>query len=775
MESLKNVLQRCREKHGKFLLPRRTSITPAFKKGFYHATVYCAHSYPVSIDDLGLTEIACIPTDFDTCQQKIRSFHRDETYRHRSARSWGIFNWYTSFGIYIYTGTPSECNGAYWHDIELTREAVDSAPDAVMDCLEALLSLATNPLLTMTADGGLRFSCRITGYLHPRSERVYNYNERPYLGILGENGYSPWNARHEIVTGNLLSPPTLDKSLIFAAVDAFIARLQKDAPPKPKFTAPNRTTPARIVEPDPEMILAIREGRLSPLAIKRPKPILVHPYLNAANGNTPENENQEDTLSEYRHTIKKGVRVLGISTGINTVNKAEYVEDGITVSTMSELTKFVRCEVKVKQIQEWYHNHESEPLGNFARMLLNALTTQSTQHAASVQRLRTAMQTFLWKEADIAEQMKPDAKNWFQLKRFFACYNRNADAPIHYDEENQTLEFWLPPPKIHPDIKQLRLFAPSVSYPILKKIFPTQSVATTDIAPKPLPRNTKIFQLRSGIYPPPKMYDYSVDRKFYISKLARSFTTHIKAEQKRNLNFFHAVRGVIPHNFVDELSLKDADVLWILGLPQLDLRQLWIRSMRLFGGEESPLDYDYSEATGIYKDARVQTIYEDYAINRVLTEINEFALSKRINKTLIILSALTIPGITNFPETQFFDWQDFLIAGSLNRLPETIAIREDYERQREALTAESTRQEIESIYGCTSRHANRLRQNLRGGQPLHPSLGDQILACLADGEKSTKEILATVDGHPTAIRKKLKDLVDNAQIQRIRHGIYKRS
>lgn len=774
MESLENVLQRCRKKHEQSLLPRRTAITPAFKKDVYRATVYCAHSYPVSIDDLSLAEIACVPIDFDTCQQTIRSFHRDETYHHYSARSWGVFNWYTSFGIYICTGTPSECNGAYWHDIELTREAVDSAPDAVMDCIEALLSLATNPVLTMTADGGLRFSCRITDYLHPRSERVYNYNERPYLGILGENGYSPWHARHEIMTGNLLSPPTLDKALIFAAVDAFIARLEKEAPPKPKFIAPNRTPSNNIVEPDPETILAIREGRLPPLAIKRPKPIHTRQHANAANGNTPENENQEDTLSEYRHTIKKGIRVLGISTGINTVNKAEYVEDGITVSTMSELTKFVRCEIKIKRIQDWHHNHESEPLGNFARMLLNALTIQSTEHAASVQRLRTAMQTFLWQETNIAEQMKPDAQNWFQLKRFFACYHRNADAPIQYDEENQTLEFWLPPPKIHPDIKQLRLFAESISYPILQKIFHSETVATTHVAPKPLPRNTKIFQLRSGIYPASKMSDYYVNRKFNLSKLAISFVGPIKDEQKRNLNFFHAIRGIIPHNFLDDLSLKDADVLWILGLPQLEPHALWIRSMRIFGGEERPLDYDYSGATGIYKDARVQSIYEDYAINSILTKINEFALTKRINKTLIVLSALTIPGITDHPETQFFDWQDFLIAGRLDKLSETVAIREDYERQRDALTADSTRDEIQRIYGCTTRHANRIAQNLRGGQPLRASLSNQILSCLTNGEKSTKEILTTVDGHPTAIRRKLKDLVDNAEIQRVRHGIYKR-
>ena len=66
----------------------------------------------------------------------------------------------------------------------------------------------------MTPSGGLRFSCRITNYLHRKPEQIYIYRHTPttenadhrdvYLAISGEDSYTPWDARHEILLGNLV-------------------------------------------------------------------------------------------------------------------------------------------------------------------------------------------------------------------------------------------------------------------------------------------------------------------------------------------------------------------------------------------------------------------------------------------------------------------------------------------------------------------------------------------------------------------------------------------
>ena len=59
-----------------------------------------------------------------------------------------------------------------------------------------------------------------------------NPNQRDvYLEILGEDGWSCWDARYEILLGNLLDPPTIDKDILFAHIDTLRTLLHEPAPP----------------------------------------------------------------------------------------------------------------------------------------------------------------------------------------------------------------------------------------------------------------------------------------------------------------------------------------------------------------------------------------------------------------------------------------------------------------------------------------------------------------------------------------------------------------
>ena len=853
MESLQQILHRCRNVNNSPLSPRRTAITTAFEKGAYHITVYCAHAYPISVSALSAAGIACIPVDLNRCLQRARNFHRDKIYPHQDANAWGMKNWQSAFGINIATGEPS----GGWHAIELTREAVETAPDAVAECVTSLLGLTTNPILAITSDGGLRYVCRIRDYIHPHAERLYPYNNRPYLAVIGENGYSLWNARYEIATGDLLRPPMLDKAPLFAALRTFISRLEKDKPPKPTHRPASRIPLERIIKPDAKKIDAIRKGELSPLAIRRSKPTLPDPDfvsdIITENGQNPESDDTHSRNTAPQHR-PQSARVVGISTGISTVDTAQYKEKGVAVSTMKNLINFVRCEIGIDTIQEWRHAYA--PLSNFSSSLFYAIVNSSHQHTVSVQRLRSVVGQFRHHFTEMQRQVGSDARKLKQLHRFFGHYTRNADAPIHYDTEKRCLEFYLPPPPIRQDIKQLRCFAPAISAPILKKLFPDETVAITRVTPKSLPSGTRVFQLRSGIHPGPQMVAYSVDahfgtnlhpkhltKRFYAAigneqkqhilhaamdptcsqqerKLIEDFTNHVIAQQRRDLTltendtltdeqknylittfdqplterekrlitdfadtidegpntkpvYSHVIRGAFFHNFMTTVPLKDADALWILGLPNLDIRKLWSLAMRIYGDDMNPLDYDYHESTGLYKDMRVQAVYEDHAVNKILEEITTFAFGDRENKTLVLLTALPIPGITDHPDTQFFDWEDYLVAEGLDNLSETIAIREDYERRRDNLNADSTRQEVQHVYGCSVRHANRIREKLRNGEPLRIPIRQQIFECLSDGtpHKST-DIFDNVDAHRQSVQKVLKHLVDTQQIKRIKHGVY---
>ena len=62
MNILKNLIERCYQRHEKPLKQRRTVVTSAPYKGLpYHFTTYCAHKYPVKLYELEASDISFMP------------------------------------------------------------------------------------------------------------------------------------------------------------------------------------------------------------------------------------------------------------------------------------------------------------------------------------------------------------------------------------------------------------------------------------------------------------------------------------------------------------------------------------------------------------------------------------------------------------------------------------------------------------------------------------------------------------------------------------------
>ena len=119
----------------------------------------------------------------------------------------------------------------------------------------------------------------------------------------------------------------------------------------------------------------------------------------------------------------------------------------------------------------------------------------------------------------------------------------------------------------------------------------------------------------------------------------------------------------------------------------------------LFGNDEKPICYDGEAEFGIYKDERIQHVYEQNAISLLSQIIGRAGLNRFSNKTIVLLTSLSLPNITDQPDTSLFDWEDFEVAGGLDKLPETIATREQFEIERDNLTAESSREKVEQVLG----------------------------------------------------------------------------
>ena len=923
MNPLKDIIQRCHERHTKPLRQRKTVAMPSmFTKGhFYQYRVYCAHNAPVLLDDLEAADISFMPIGRAPENDRGPRHFGGELFRRRTkAENWGFRRWETSWGIQVYTGIPSERAGAHWHDLNFTYQALCDAPDAVLTCIEALFSTIANPLLTLTKSGGLRLSLRIPNYLHPDSEQeqAYIYKQTPavgnpqqrdvYLEIRGEKGYSRWDARYEILLGNLLEPPVIVKEALFAPINALRAQLHQPAPEAVKLTPtipaaplrlgsyqldlakqafmkrgfsyvrrdddfhhwiasvnragndvevllwedagtvwvrastlsvgiPTTATPITdvwddtgIVPPVPstglpvsDKVLAVREG-LSPLAIKRSPPI-----LQKTEATEKAHQTLDNNAIEMHRVFESPARILGLmvsETGVAKHYKAKIKEHfqvpmpemlesvdenlcAIKVRTAPEL--FLKCMILINTLQAWEVNWDGRALGNFAKTLRNALEIKGKHHSDAVKGVRAVIQSFEWQAEEIIRQMyqtqdteeSPTVYSdsnwtfWHQLKRFFTHYTRDADAPIRWDGEG--LHFWVPP-VLHPSIKRLLVMSSDISEAHLHRAFPNETIEVFRTGPTPWVAGNQVFQIRTDTYPRETLLDY--DNSWDViatSQTGQCFLLGIRAEIQRDPNVKHAIiadsevieplqdittvsenvcflrafQGMVKRNIPFE-AFQQAEVIWILGAPERPPGLMWRRAQILFGNHEKPLSYETETGSNAYTDPRIQSVYEQRATS-LLTEIFEAVkFNDKTAKKVVLLTGMRLPNITDRPETLLFDWEDLQVAGGLDKLAEVIAIRRQFETERDNLTANTSREEVERVLGCSSRQANRVLKKLRGGKALRVPLREQILDVLADGEMKTAEIVAAVDGYPTTIRNRIRELVDAGEIVKLKRAVYAR-
>ena len=1120
----RDIIQHCHQRQKNPLRQQKTVAIPAMLSGAYSRqyTVYCAHMYPVVLDDLEQAEISFMPIGraphHDSGAQGL-AYGPGRFLRRLGRQDWPRHRWDASWGIQIYTGIPSESNGARWHDLDFKYEAICAAPDAVLACIEALMNAVVNPLLTITKSGGLRFSCRVLDYLHPETEesRLYTYKYTPtaenpyhrdvYLEIFGDKGYSRWDARYEILCGSPLDSPLIPKEVLFAPLDALRVELHEPISDKiiqersgtnlplslgsqnldlakwafltrgftylwkkngfhhwtrhgsdvnntdvslwesegtvwirtstPNAGLPTEAKPITEVwsdtdiappaltatPPVSEKTLAVRAGKLSPLAIKRPRPVL-HKLKASENVH----ETPKKPFVQIESALDGTTRILGLidktgeknnyqmesyifnarATCLNatTPQLAEETEERLHQQNMSSVTRWKprmyfweqvkdipvevrmanpfqrgnvcedpercdaleekggnpsvsicpQCPVYTKcqqhgylsqttalqraktqivesphlflnpqhtkmtkeilkeenrlciinnleathnlfsihifsrnMLEGWIDNWYGSVLGNFTKALLNALEIKGESHSNVVNRVRIVIQAFEPHAEEIIQQMcqvnvrgkviargMVDAETgkelahfsiefegraiayiplnnsnadtlkakgfpvfllhdflvdedmripmpmaeaiqlgildpatveniqafpticsdlnwtfWHQLKCFFAHYTRDADAPIRWN--HKVLWFWMPP-VLHSSISRLVLISTTLSERHLQRAFPDDDFEVNRIEPTPWLPGNQVFQIRTGLYPRETILDYGNPWDLVkVSKIGHRFLAGIRAEIERTPNVKHLIvsdwlilqklKKIIktenvrfvayPGKKIDVNTYSEnAEVIWIVGMPERPIGTIWNRSQALFGNDEKPLCYDREIKPYHYKDKRVQSVYEE-AVALTITEVFRLTqLDRQTGKKAMLLTGLELPGITDRPETLLFDWEDYEIAGGLDKLADTIATRQRFETEREHLTPESNRKEVERILGCSPRQANRFLKTLRGGNIPHVPFREQILSLLEDSEKKTAELIETIDGHPEAIKHELTRLVKADDIVRVRRGVY---
>ena len=384
----------------------------------------------------------------------------------------------------------------------------------------------------------------------------------------------------------------------------------------------------------------------------------------------------------------------------------------------------------------------------------------------------------------------PNWTFWHQLKRFFSHYTRDIDAPMRWNED--ALYFWVPP-VLHPNVKRLLLISPTLSERQLHKVFPSEAIEVVRPQPTAWIPGNEVFQLRTGIHPFRTVFNYDSDWDVRgLSKLGEHFLLGIRAEIDRDPSVKHAVitntrtidqltniaereNVCLLKNFkeVNAIDLEAADVVWVVGVPLFPQKTVWWQAQMLFGNDAEPLYYEEDVESGHYKDERIQGIHHQNVAGLLTWIVGYVGLNCRIGKKVVLLTSMELPDITDRPETLLFDWEDFEVAGGLDKLPEVIATRQRFETEAAQLTAELSREEVERVLGCSARTANRFLHKLRGGNIHRVSFQAQILAFLADGEKKASEITKAVGSSSQSVGNELKRLVGIGEIVKVRRGVYR--
>ena len=385
----------------------------------------------------------------------------------------------------------------------------------------------------------------------------------------------------------------------------------------------------------------------------------------------------------------------------------------------------------------------------------------------------------------------PNWTFWHQMKHLFAHYMQDTHVPIRWN--HKTLRFWVPP-VLHPSVKRLVLMAPVLSERHLRRAFPDDEVEVHRIKPTPWVAGNRVFQIRTGLYTREEILDYSNAWGVVgISKIGQRFLAGICAEINRDSNVKHAIlanqisaqklTNLLENSRTSSIIgsarmagldpiIEAADVIWIVGTPPRDQGLIWQRAQSLFGNDEKSLCYDREMKPFHHKDERVQSVYEADVVSLLTQIVGQAKLNRFADKKIVLMTSIPLPDITDRPETLLFDWEDFEIAGGLDKLAETIATRQRYETEKANLTAESGRDKVQQVLGCSIVHANRVLRDLRGGPIPRVTFREQILSLLADGEKKSAEVVAAIQGNPKAINHELVRLANTGEIEKVRWGVY---
>lgn len=233
-------------------------------------------------------------------------------------------------------------------------------------------------------------------------------------------------------------------------------------------------------------------------------------------------------------------------------------------------------------------------------------------------------------------------------------------------------------------------------------------------------------------------------------------------------------------------KFADCDVFWVIFDPRKPPHSIKHIGQTIYGHDDEPLDYNYDNERGEYVDERLEQIATSQAHNELIQAIGRARLVRRSGVKVIIVTGRDIPGVSGRSETMLFSWDDWRNAGNLDNLNATINNRVTLEQKAvEMLKNGVSQREVVRVTKLSQRQVKRVFEANVSSAAAATSIPSSkrssvrhcdsvsIIEILKGKEMSTAEILSALEVTRPTLMRKLKKLVDDGVIVKVRHGVYR--
>ena len=287
-----------------------------------------------------------------------------------------------------------------------------------------------------------------------------------------------------------------------------------------------------------------------------------------------------------------------------------------------------------------------------------------------------------------------------QLKIFANRYQRQADAPIWYQDDELR---WVIPPIVHSRSKRVICMSATLQREGFDRAFdsiPAEKRAFIETQPTLWVAGATAYQVRSGAYPRTSILDYDDQwNPVGISKTGNRFIGLIESEIERDRQTKHVIitfkrlaefageqltakhpnLTVLTFSKMEGLDFTENGlVFWILGCPEVDIDVLTEHAQIVYGNDTEPLNYERDPDTREYVDKRVQLCWHAEVVGLMQQAIGRARLNRLAN-TAIVFSNILIPDFTG--RAIGFVPEDLQVADGLSNLTETAQHRVEAENE----------------------------------------------------------------------------------------------